>query len=41
VLLITGSPGTGKTSVLLKAVDALKARGYSVGGVIWREFGRP
>ena len=37
VLLITGSPGTGKTSVLLKAVDALKARGYSVGGVISRE----
>ena len=37
VLLITGSPGTGKTSVLLKAVDALKIRGYSVGGVISRE----
>jgi len=37
VLLITGSPGTGKTSVLLKVVDALKARGYSVGGVISRE----
>ena len=37
VLLITGSPGTGKTSVLLKTVDALKARGYSVGGVISRE----
>jgi len=37
VLLITGSPGTGKTSVLLKTIDALKARGYSVGGVISRE----
>ena len=37
MLLITGSPGTGKTSVLLKTVDALKARGYSVGGVISRE----
>jgi len=37
VLLITGSPGTGKTSVLLKTVDALKARGYNVGGVISRE----
>jgi len=37
LLLITGSPGTGKTSVLLKAVDALKVRGYSVGGVISRE----
>ena len=37
VLLIMGSPGIGKTSVLLKAVDALKARGYSVGGVISHE----
>ena len=37
LLFITGSPGTGKTSVLLKTVDVLKARGYSVGGVISRE----
>ncbi|MDI6690568.1 MAG: NTPase [Candidatus Bathyarchaeota archaeon] len=37
VLLLTGSPGIGKTSVLLKTVEALKAKDYSVGGMISRE----
>lgn len=37
LLLITGSPGIGKTSVLLKTVEALKGRGYSVGGMVSRE----
>jgi nucleoside-triphosphatase len=37
ILLLTGNPGVGKTTVLLKVVDALKARGYSVGGMISRE----
>lgn len=37
VLLITGSPGVGKTTVLLKAVEALKAKGCNVGGMISRE----
>lgn len=37
VLLLTGSPGVGKTTVLLKVVDALKDKGYSVGGMISRE----
>ena len=37
VLLITGAPGVGKTTVLVKTVDALKARGISVGGMISRE----
>lgn len=37
LLFITGSPGTGKTSVLLKTIEVLKARGYSVGGMISRE----
>ena len=37
VLLLTGSPGVGKTTVLLKAVEALKSRGYSVGGMVSRE----
>ncbi len=36
-LFITASPGTGKTSVLLKTIEVLKARGYSVGGMISRE----
>ncbi len=37
LLFITGSPGTGKTSVLLKIIDVLKAGGYSVGGMVSRE----
>jgi nucleoside-triphosphatase len=37
LLFITGSPGTGKTSALLKTIEVLKARGYSVGGMVSRE----
>jgi nucleoside-triphosphatase len=37
VLLLTGAPGVGKTTVLIKAVEALKARGISVGGMVSRE----
>lgn len=37
LLFITASPGTGKTSVLLKTIEVLKARDYSVGGMISRE----
>jgi len=37
VLLVMGSPGVGKTTVLLKTVDSLKARGFSVGGMVSRE----
>jgi nucleoside-triphosphatase len=37
VLLLTGNPGIGKTTVLLKVVEALKVKGYSVGGMISRE----
>ena len=36
-MLLTGSPGVGKTTVLLKAVEALKAKGYGVGGMVSRE----
>lgn len=38
VLLLTGSPGVGKTTLLLKVVEALKSKGYSVGGMISREI---
>jgi len=37
VLLLTGNPGIGKTTVLMKAVNALKERGIHVGGIISRE----
>jgi nucleoside-triphosphatase len=37
ILLLTGSPGIGKTSILLRIVEALKAKGYGVGGMISRE----
>jgi nucleoside-triphosphatase len=37
VLLITGAPGVGKTTVLINTVEALKAEGVSVGGMISRE----
>jgi nucleoside-triphosphatase len=37
VFLLTGPPGIGKTTVLIKTVEALKANGVSVGGMISRE----
>jgi nucleoside-triphosphatase len=35
--LVTGNPGVGKTTLLLRVVEVLKARGYIVGGMISRE----
>jgi nucleoside-triphosphatase len=37
VLLLTGNSGVGKTTVLIKIVNSLKAEGISVGGMISRE----
>ena len=37
VLLLTGAPGVGKTTVLTKTVDALKAKDVDIGGMISRE----
>ena len=37
MLLLTGSPGVGKTTVLTKAVSILKDKGCIVGGMISRE----
>jgi nucleoside-triphosphatase len=37
LLLITGSPGIGKTTLLLKVAEGLRAKGCSVGGMINRE----
>ncbi len=37
VLLLTGAPGVGKTTVLERAVESLRAASISVGGMISRE----
>lgn len=37
LILMTGRPSIGKTSVLLRAVNDLKSRGYKIGGMISRE----
>jgi len=37
IILLTGRPGVGKTSVLLRATEELKSRGLKVGGMISRE----
>lgn len=39
-LLLTGRPGIGKTSVLLRATDILKSEGYVIGGMISLEARR-
>ena len=36
-MFVTGRPSVGKTSVLLRAADDLKNRGYKIGGMISRE----
>jgi len=37
IVFITGQPGIGKTTVLLKTIETLKKRRYKVGGMISRE----
>ena len=37
LIFLTGRPSVGKTSVLLRIVDILKAKGYRIGGMISRE----
>jgi nucleoside-triphosphatase len=37
VLLLTGNPGVGKTTVLMKVVNTLKENDHCVGGMISRE----
>jgi nucleoside-triphosphatase THEP1 len=37
VLLLTGNLGVGKTTLLMKTVNALKEKGICVGGMISRE----
>lgn len=35
--VITGPPGVGKTTVLLKTIQIIRAKGFRVGGMICRE----
>lgn len=37
ILLVTGKPGLGKTTAILKVAEALKTEGYRIGGMISRE----
>jgi len=37
LIFVTGSPGVGKTSVLLRSVNGLKDKGYEIGGMISHE----
>lgn len=37
IWLLTGEPGCGKTTALMKIVNAVRARGYSIGGVVAAE----
>ena len=37
IILITGAPGTGKTTAISKVAEALKAQGYKTGGMTTRE----
>ncbi|MPZ05401.1 MAG: AAA family ATPase [Nitrososphaeraceae archaeon] len=38
IIVLTGSPGIGKTTVVLRVAGELKERGVNVGGVISREL---
>ena len=37
VLVLTGKPGVGKTTVLSRIVSAVRERGFTVGGMFSRE----
>jgi nucleoside-triphosphatase len=37
ILILTGAPGVGKTTILTKTVNALKTKGARVGGMVTRE----
>lgn len=37
ILILTGAPGVGKTTMMLKTVDELKTKGVRVGGMVTRE----
>jgi nucleoside-triphosphatase len=38
IIVLTGAPGVGKTTVVIHVAQALKGRGVKVGGVVSREL---
>ena len=38
LILITGDPGVGKTTALIRLADMLKSKGYKVGGIVSRDI---
>jgi nucleoside-triphosphatase len=37
IILVTGTPGTGKTTAVMRVAEALKVRGIKIGGMTTRE----
>jgi nucleoside-triphosphatase len=37
VILLTGMPGTGKTTLIMQVTEALKAHGINIGGMVTKE----
>lgn len=40
IIVVTGDPGVGKTTVVMRVAEVLKKRGLKVGGVVSREVRR-
>ncbi|GBC74886.1 Nucleoside-triphosphatase THEP1 [archaeon HR06] len=40
LILITGRPGIGKTSLIINLVDRLREKGFLIGGIVSRELRR-
>ncbi|MEM4311259.1 MAG: NTPase [Nitrososphaerales archaeon] len=40
LFLVTGRPGVGKTSLIIGLIDKVREKGYSVGGIVSKEFRR-
>ena len=38
IIVLTGAPGVGKTTAIIRIVQALKERGVKVGGIVSREL---
>jgi nucleoside-triphosphatase len=38
IIVLTGAPGVGKTTAIIRVVQALKERGVKVGGIVSREL---